>query len=325
MPVGGFVVADGTPAAYCEPHSYLDNTAAWCVHSETSSRSGEWVLSHTTHGVARGPRHAIEWDDWVCSENSCWSEERALFTRDVRGVALGYLNNSAVVSRVKPAGIAFKRRVAVMDECPPGRFGERCEMSSVECALHRCSNRGHCTGKVYGCECDKPFWGDCSSVRCFHGVASGEKCSCTKGYTGPDCSRLDAEARCSRTGGRYLDHQHKCVCPGGRESNTTGHCPASPCGEGGRVSGFSKCKCLPDFVHEGNVTGGPCVAGTKQAHAHRSPRSEAAEALGGFFTAVTFLVLVAWSFAGVIATNIWRMRFYADPGEFSTQKGGKQL
>ena len=226
-------------------------------------------------------------------------------------------------SNAAPA--ARPRRKATLDECRSGRFGESCEMSSVECALHRCSNRGHCTGKVYGCECDAPFWGDCSSVRCFHGIASGEKCSCHKGYTGPTCNRLDAEARCSRTGGRYMDHQGRCLCPGGRAVNSTGHCPALPCGEGGRVSGFSKCKCQADFEHEGGKAGAPCVSGSKHARAAQHPRTEAADALGGFFTAVAFLVLLVWMFGAVVVANIWRMRFFADPGEFETLKGRKQL
>ncbi len=316
VPVQGFLLEDGSPAPYCPPETFMDETRAWCVHANTHESA------NATYTAARGPRRNITWESWKCGQYSCWSVGSALFTRNVAGVTLGYVQDGTIVSATQPTTEKHSKSKAsprVHSECAHGAYGESCEMTAVVCALNRCSNRGHCTGKVYGCECDPPYYGDCSTMRCLHGIGTEHgTCDCFKGYTGHSCDRLSKEMACTRSGGRYHSHTKVCECPASAPADETGACPKNPCGEGGRVYGFKSCKCLSGYkqvVSNGSLVRCESIS-AKPAGPYKSAKADASEALVGTFGAILLVGLILLIYFSIVSANMWRMRFYADEGEW---------
>lgn len=310
VPRAGHRLSDGATAPYCEPGWTLHATSAWC------QRTTEMVTLHT---AGRGPREHMTFDDWLCANHSCTTAQ-GLFTRDREGVALGYVRDKNIVapgrsdSPVQQPGPA----PGVASECPPGLFGERCEMSQHQCALRRCSNRGYCTGKVYGCACDEPYAGDCSAISCGqHGIGSGDRCECLKGWEGARCTVHSAERRCTSSGGRYSHRASKCSCPAGREPED-GKCPPKPCGPGGRPVGKDRCECSAGVF----VRGQGCVKRKADAHGGIPlGRGPAGTATTAFLT----LFVAFWMCGAVYAGNWWRMRYLYDRGAFETDEARKRV
>ena len=165
--------------------------------------------------------------------------------------------------------------------CPPGFTGQRCEGDINECLSQPCARPGtaDCVQLLndYQCNC-RPGWRGrlceirvdfCASNPCANGGActvteSGHFCTCTQGFSGPDCSiysgRECATAPC-RNGGTcvadpYSKTGYRCQCPTGTngskcEIDTVNECGVyNPCGSSGRCTdkaGGYECFCKAKY------------------------------------------------------------------------------
>jgi hypothetical protein len=93
------------------------------------------------------------------------------------------------------------------------------------------------------------------------------------------------------------------------------------------VSGFKTCKCASGYTRAVTQDGSPgrCESlSAKPVGPYSAARTNASKELVGIFGAVLLVSLVAWMYFAVIAANMWRMRFYADPGEWEHSREKNQ-
>ncbi|XP_065215848.1 uncharacterized protein LOC135842355 [Planococcus citri] len=136
--------------------------------------------------------------------------------------------------------------------CPPGYTGSDC--SSQICEL-KCEP-GEICPPATTCDCDDSTKFKCNNTTtcrpCLNGgICNKNKCTCTPGWNGVDCSIAVCKPSCKNGG--YCIKPNECLC---RPGTTGSYCENDTCGSGclndGVCVGYGICKCPP------NVTGTMC-------------------------------------------------------------------
>lgn len=223
---------------WCQPGTRVDRISGQCVWADDNSRDNAIILPGLTRAqLADCSGNTCTWIDYRVLATAIWDDDGHVSILTLP--AKGWMDPQSYPSYALSPATSCENGVIVegttLCKCDAGFFGINCDQSYSDCAEERCSGKGECLHKTYGCRCGDDRAGDhCELVICRNGgTVVNNTCNCTSRWEGESCT----EFVCGSTIHTYNEELDTCECKTDTlwtKDAETGKCTVHPCGGEGR-------------------------------------------------------------------------------------------